>query len=255
VEEAADGWAKVWVDLRSRDGQIFASIGLLEGNRHVFTAAGQSVIFGGFEISPARDVKSLAQVGSPPPRMDALTNVTDISELSPFTESSTGPNGWDLIDGLNAKTVEGSAMVSGQRILRLLAVGADGRHALGVRFGELAPDQVYRAIAWVKAEPGVRVMIEARDSNDSHTGKPSNYGVTQFDLATRSVVNSNGDILASGVEAAADDWVKLWVDLRSRDGQTFVSIGLLEGPNNRHVFTAAGQSVFFGGFEIFRRNF
>ena len=27
----------------------------------------------------------------------------------------------------------------------------------------LLPVGVYRAIAWVKAEPGVRVMIEARD--------------------------------------------------------------------------------------------
>ena len=54
-------------------------------------------------------------------------------------------------------------MVSGQRILRLVAVGADSRHALGARFGDLAPSGIYRAIAWVKAEPGVRVMIEARD--------------------------------------------------------------------------------------------
>ena len=44
--------------------------------------------------------------------------------------------------------------------------------------------------------------------------------------------------------------MKLWVDLRSKDGQIFALIGLLEGPNNRHVFTAAGQSVIFGGFEI-----
>ena len=55
-------------------------------------------------------------------------------------------------------------MVSGQRILRLVAVGADSRHALGARFGDLAPSGIYRAIAWVKAEPGVRVMIDARDS-------------------------------------------------------------------------------------------
>ena len=52
---------KVWVDLRSKDGQIFALIGLLEGhnNQHVFTPTGQSVIFGGFEISLPRVVKFL----------------------------------------------------------------------------------------------------------------------------------------------------------------------------------------------------
>ena len=75
--------------------------------------------------------------------------------------------------------------------------------------------------------------------------------LARFDLAARSVVNSTGDIIASGVEAAADDWVKVWVDLRSRDGQIFALIGLLEGSNNLlHVFTAAGQSAIFGGFEI-----
>ena len=177
--------------------------------------------------------------------------VTTIGELPPLPESSSAPSEWDLIEGLNAEEVQGSAVVSGQRILRLVAVGADGRHALGARFGDLAPSGIYRAIAWVKAEPGVRVMIEARDSIDPHTGKPSNYGVAQFDLAARSVLNSTGDILASGVDAAADDWVKLWVDLRSKDGQIFALIGLLEGRNNRHVFTAAGQTVIFGGFEIF----
>ena len=80
-------------------------------------------------------------------------------------------------------------------------------------------------------------MVEARDP-----GKSSNYGVARFDLAARSVVNSTGDILASGVEAAADGWVKLWVDLRSNDGQLFVTIGLLEGPSNLHVFKSAGQA-------------
>ena len=80
----------------------------------------------------------------------------------------------------------------------------------------------------------------------------ANYGVAQFDLAAWLVVNSTGDIIASGVEAVADDWVKVWVDLRSKDGQIFALFGLLEGRNNLHVFTAAGQSVIFGGFEISR---
>ena len=145
-------------------------------------------------------------------------------------------------------------MVSGWHILQLVAAGANGRsdirHALGGRFGGLAPGGIYRAVAWVKAEPGVRVMIEARDSIDSHTGNASNYGLARFDLAAPTVLNSAGDILASGVEAAADGWLKVWVDLRSRDGQMFALLGLLEGRNNRHVFIAAGQRVIFGGFEI-----
>jgi hypothetical protein len=178
--------------------------------------------------------------------------VTDINELPAIPESSSAQNRWDLIWGLDAEVVEGSAVVSGHA-LRLVAVGVDRRHALGVRSGDLAPNGVYRTTAWVKAAPGVRIMIEARDSFDPNTGKPANYGVAQFDLSTRSLVNSSGDIIASGVEAAADDWAKVWVDLRSRDGRIFALIGLLEGRNNLHVFTAAGQSVIFGGFEIAAR--
>ena len=171
MEAAADDWVKLWVDLRSKDGQIFALIGLLEGrnNRHVFTPAGQTVIFGGFEIFPPRVVKSVSQVASPPP--DAVTKVTTIGELPPLPESSTAPNGWDLLEGLNAGEVQGSAVVGGQHILRLVAVGADRRHALGAGFGDLAPSGIYRAVAWVKAAPGVRVMIEARDSIELAYGK------------------------------------------------------------------------------------
>jgi hypothetical protein len=163
-----------------------------------------------------------------------------------------------LIEGLSAEVVAESPVVSGQRILLLTAVGADGRHALSARFGALPPGGTYRATAWVKVETGAGVMIEARDSRDPDTGRPSNYGVAQFNLTGLSIANLDacsmasvtGDILSSGVDAAADDWVKLWVELRSTDGQIFVLIGLLEEPSNRHVFKATDQAVTFGGFEI-----
>ena len=165
-------------------------------------------------------------------------------------ESSAAPNRWDLIDGLSAEAVEEAAVVSGQRILRLVAVGADSRHALGARFGDLAPSRNLSRHRLGQGRARCPRHDRARDSFDPHTGNPSNYGVAQFDLAARSVVNSTGDIIASGVDAAEDDWVKVWVDLRSKDGQIFALIGLLEGRNNQHVFTPAGQSVIFGGFEI-----
>jgi hypothetical protein len=207
--------------------------------------------------------------------------------LPPLPETSSGSNKWDLVEGLSVEVVQGLAVVSGQHILRLVAAGANGRHALAARFHAPAPAEsvlsdaslreilthfvepggiyravawvkarffgnpksIYRATAWVKAEPGVRLMIEARDSVEPRTGNPSNYGVAKFDLSARSVVDSTGNILASGVEAAADGWVKVWIDLRSRDGQIFALIGLLEGSNNQHVFTPADQSMIFGGFE------
>jgi hypothetical protein len=93
-------------------------------------------------------------------------------------------------------------------------------------------------------------MIEARDGVEPETGRPPNYGVAKFDLAERTSVSSTGSILASGVDDARDGWIKLWVDLRSKDGHVFVLIGLLEDTNNRHVFKAAGQAVTFGGFDI-----
>jgi hypothetical protein len=191
--------------------------------------------------------------------------VTNISELPPLPQSSSAPNRWVLIEGLSAKvakdwreeanktyySVPVPSVVSGQPVLRLVAVGFDRPHVLGADFGDLVPGEIYRVVAWLKTEPGVRVMIEARDSYEPNTEKPSNYGVARFNLTARSVINSDGDIIASGVEAAADEWVRVWVDLRSRDGQIFASVGPLEGRNNRHVFTPIGQRVLFGGFEIF----
>ena len=97
--------------------------------------------------------------------------------------------------------VQGPAVVSGQHILQLVAAGANGRHALAARFhaptpaGSVLsdaslreilthfvepggiyravawvkarffgnPNPIYRAVAWVKAEPGARIMIEARN--------------------------------------------------------------------------------------------
>jgi pimeloyl-ACP methyl ester carboxylesterase len=180
----------------------------------------------------------------------ANSHVTDIRELPPLPQAPSEPRQWHLIEGLNAEVIEGSPMVTGQHIMRLAAAGPEGRHALGARFGGFSHGGTCRAIAWFKTEPGVRVMIEARDTHDPLTGKPSNYGVASFNLADRSIVNRTGDILNSGMEAAQDGWQKIWVELRSSDGQVFVLMGLLEGGNNRHVFKERGQEVTFGGFEI-----
>ena len=59
---------------------------------------------------------------------------TNISELPALPS----PNRWDLIEGLRAEFIQGSAVVSGQQLLRLVAVGTDGRHALGGEFGDTA---------------------------------------------------------------------------------------------------------------------
>jgi hypothetical protein len=176
--------------------------------------------------------------------------IHDIRELPPLPKCPSGPDEWDLIEGLGAEMLDEPAVACGQRMLRLVAVPSDGRHALSARFGGLAPGAVYRAMSWIRAEPAAHVMIEVRDSVDTHTGQPSNYGVAHFNPAARSVTKSTGDILASGVDTAADGWLRVWADLRSKDGQIVVLIGLLEGSNDKHVFKGRGQEVTFGGFEI-----
>jgi hypothetical protein len=180
-----------------------------------------------------------------------LPRVTDISELPGFPDSSSIPiAAWELIEGLAVTSTKGAAVAPGQRILRLVAAGSNGRHALGVRFENLVPGRRYGAMAWVRADPGARVMIEVRDSLDPQTGQASNYGVARFDLRTRSMIDFSGDILAGGTVAKGGDWLKLWVDLRTSDGTIFVLLGLLDGRNNDHEFNPAGQRVTFGGFAI-----
>jgi hypothetical protein len=204
--------------------------------RHVFDDGGQQVTFGGAEASPGQAVP-----GSIP------TRGTELGELPLLSASSSQSGRWDLIEGLKADVVEGPMVIAGQRVLRLVAVGSDNHHQLGASFGGLAAGHTYRAIAWIKAEPDLRVMIEARD------GGQSSYGVVRADLAARAIVGSRGDRLASGVEGAGGDWVKVWVDLHSGDGEVVVKIALLASRANKSVFTATGQQVTFGGVEVLPR--
>jgi hypothetical protein len=183
-------------------------------------------------------------------KTDDASNFTRLSDLPPLPKLSGAAIRWNLIEGLNVQVLQGTAIVPGQRILRLVAAGENRRHALGVQFGPLDRGRIYRASAWVKAAVGARVMIEAGDIVDLDTKNSLNAGVAQFDLASRSVINCNGDILASGVDVAADGWKKVWVDLRNRHRRIFASIGLLEAPDNYDIFAAAGQSMVLGGFEI-----
>ena len=246
AESAFGGWTRIWIDLQSNDGQIFIVLGLLEGSngRHVFAASGQNVIFGGFQI---------AEPGSSPPESISVAPITHIEDLPLLSETSSVPSNWDLFEGLSAEVVQGPPVAHGQPVLKLIAVGTDGRHALGIRFADLSPGVVYRASAWVKTRPGVQIMIEVRDAVEQASGSPSSYGIAQFHPSAQTIVNSRGDIIAAGAEATASGWVQVWVDLRVKNGQMFASIALLESPNNRHVFKAAGQELIFGGFQILSR--
>lgn len=49
IEQAPNGWLRIWADLQSKDGKLFVLLGMLESPRNipVFKAAGQELIFGG----------------------------------------------------------------------------------------------------------------------------------------------------------------------------------------------------------------
>ena len=64
------------------------------------------------------------------------------------------------------------------------------------------------------------------------------------------MINASGDFVGQGIEQGPDDWVKVWADVLSKDGQVYVLLGMLESPNNLHVFKGAGQELILGGFEI-----
>ena len=100
-----------------------------------------------------------------------MTKVTDISELPPLTDSSSAPDKWDFVEGLSVEVVQASTVNSGENILRLVAAGNPGRHALAARFSTSAPGRselsgasmreilvavaepggIYRAVEWVKS--------------------------------------------------------------------------------------------------------
>ena len=62
-------------------------------------------------------------------------------------------------------------------------------------------------------------MIEARDTVDPLQESRQTMALLGSILGLVQLLIRHGDILASGVEAAADGWVKLWVDLRTSDGE------------------------------------
>ncbi|HMG77352.1 MAG TPA: hypothetical protein VK591_01625, partial [Xanthobacteraceae bacterium] len=52
VEQPADGWRRMWVDLKLSDGNIVVALFFLESgsNFHVFKPKGQRLLLGGFDI-------------------------------------------------------------------------------------------------------------------------------------------------------------------------------------------------------------
>jgi hypothetical protein len=166
---------------------------------------------------------------------------------------------WEVLWGLNVKPSDDAAVVAGQRPLQLTAVpptvpaNEPNRHAVAIHCDGLTAGAGYRITAWVRSAAGTNVQLEVRDSNDTKTGQPADYGEARFNLAAHTTLSAT-DGLRHGVDQAASGWSKVWVDLKTADGRFYALVGLLENGSNQHVFNATGQQqIEFGGVELTRR--
>jgi hypothetical protein len=186
----------------------------------------------------------------PAPSGPAITVQTVLADLPP----STTP-GFTILGilGLNAGVEEGSPVVSGQPILRLVAVPTSGRHYLAAQFTGLDKDRVYRITGWVKGSAAVKVEMQASDELNPRGGTAANYGNAFFDPAAGTVWNASGLLKGRGIEQGPDEWRKIWIDLATSSGDIIVVVGLVSrhGPE----FKGDGHlGLTFGGIEVAARN-
>jgi hypothetical protein len=152
----------------------------------------------------------------------AVTQETSLADLPKHAESAIG---WAGIEGLNAQLVDGTPAVTGQPILRLIAIPTDGPHTLAVHFTALQ-DRIYRIAAWAKPDAGSNFGIEASDL--AATGATHGFGV--FDLRDPSVLSSAS--AKAGVEQGPGTWQKVWIDLPTSTGQFVVNLYVYMGTTN-----------------------
>src|SRR5262249_26753386 len=132
--------------------------------------------------------------------------------------------------------------VTGQPILRLIAIPTDGVHTLAVHFTALQ-DRIYRIAAWAKSDAGSNFGVGASDL--AATGAALGFGV--FDLRDPSVLSSAS--AKAGVEQGPGDWQKVWIDLPTSTGQFVVNMYVYMGTTN--TFKGDGiLGVTLGGVEV-----
>jgi hypothetical protein len=204
--------------------------------------------------TPQPASQSTPAPSAPPPPILVIGPHARTAEIGPETRLNElpqlpGATQWDLIEGLEAVASPGPQLAECQTPLQLTAVATDGRHRLGIHFRNLAAGGIYRAMVWIKGPAGTKVQVQVRDSIDPQSGK-AHVGEVRYDLATGTALMAQGNALAEGVEQAADDWRKVWVNLRTADGQIFVNLGMIEAGTNSPVFKGVGQQLTFGGIAL-----
>ena len=166
---------------------------------------------------------------------EAPTNLADLPLLSDLRFA------WFNIAGINAQVVPGVPLVSAVPMLRLIALD-DGVHTLAFRVTGLVKNERYRIAAWVRPQAGANFGIAARDQADNDNGPNNSRAV--FDLASRNVLMAKGNG-TPGI-ALAGDWLLVWMDLGTTDGQYVVSFYVCN--RDAKSYAADGQlAVILGG--------
>jgi len=194
---------------------------------------------------------SRASAAPAPAAPAALALPTVLAGSASAATTNAEAHEWDFLVGLTVKDETAEApVVAGFQPRRLTATPTASRHGLGVRFDNLKPGGAYHLTVWLKSAPNAWAMVEGRDNNDPQTGQPAHYGVVSFTLPQAVTTKSSGDLAKLSVAPAKEGWVKAAFDLKTKDGQIFVTANLLEGSNGLISFQGADQTVVLGGIEI-----
>ena len=257
IELEPQGWFKVWTDFTTRDGRIYVSLGLVKANMNsnVFIGGGERLLFGGIAVDPPPgSAEVVPQVRAPVVRQASVpiqrpllfARKTELFELPDLPEHAE----WHFISGLAARTLGDTQVLADQPVLELIAIPLKERHGLSQRLAGLAPESTYRITAWVKTAGNINVQLQLHDHPIGNAEKTTNSCDLWFDVSAQSVKLSSGDLLARGVESAADGWSKIWADFATSDGSVSVYLGLIKQGERTNVFIGAGERVLFGGIVV-----
>jgi hypothetical protein len=188
------------------------------------------------------DVPATNEDGSP-----RSTRANKVSDLPAPPIVPTVSVGWDGIEGLNALNMGPGPTGGGNLALSLVATKDSGRHRLGIAFVGMPANRMVHATIWLKAPPGTRAIIEARDGVEAGRGA-RNVGGATFEISPPKILSSDGNVQA-GIQAGPTNWVNIPVDMKSNDGVFVIYVGFL-GPGNAPTFSGSGQQMIFGGIEL-----
>ncbi|WP_421934317.1 hypothetical protein [Phenylobacterium sp.] len=197
-------------------------------------------------LSPPKDgaEKGAAQAVSAPP-----AKVADVQQLSIM--GLPAPLKWDLAEGVMAGLADGEGVASGSTALQISPTADASLHRVG--FGGSYGPGAYRVTVWVKASPGVGVIIEGRGKTLVTPSRAADYGVALFDLESNASQPSPLVTDETRFPAAAivqdGDWKKITTQLNTRDGWLIFTVGMTS--KGQHVFAGeSGMKLTIGGIEV-----